>query len=49
VFVGVPIPVAGQDPAGLTQLAYDRIQGLVPAYQEPSGPKPLRRFLTHLF
>ncbi len=49
VFVGEPIPVAGQDPASLTQLAYERMQRLVPAYQEPAGRKPLRRFLTHLF
>jgi len=49
VFVGEPIPVAGQDPAHLTHLAFDRMRRLVPAYQEPSGPKPLRRFLTHLF
>jgi len=49
VFVGEPIPVAGQDPASLTQLAFDRMRQLVPPYAEPGGPKPLRRFLTHLF
>ncbi len=49
VFVGEPIPVAGQDPAHLTELAFDRMRRLVPAYLEPSGPKLLRRFLTHLF
>ena len=49
VFVGAPIPTAGQDPAALTQLAYERVKELVPLYQEPAGRKPLRRFLTHLF
>jgi 1-acyl-sn-glycerol-3-phosphate acyltransferase len=49
VFVGEPIPTAGQDAVTLTQLAYDRVRALVPAYVEPPGHKPLRRFLTHLF
>ncbi len=49
VFVGEPIPTAGQEPAALTQLAYDRVRALVPAYAEPPGRKVLRRFLTHLF
>jgi len=49
VFVGEPIPSQGQDPAGLTNLAFERMRALVPAYQEPPGPKLLRRYLTHLF
>lgn len=49
VFVGKPIPTEGQDPAALTQLAFQRVKELLPPYQEPPGPKPLRRFLTHLF
>jgi 1-acyl-sn-glycerol-3-phosphate acyltransferase len=49
VFVGEPIPVAGQDPARLTDLSFRRMRELVPAYREPSGPKLLRRYLTHLF
>ena len=49
VFVGEPIPTDGQDPAALTQLAFERMQALVPPYVEARGPKLLRRFLTHLF
>lgn len=49
VFVGAPIPTAGQEPATLTQLAYERVKELVPPYQEPPGRKLLRRLLTHLF
>src|SRR5579872_6953466 len=49
VHVGEPIPSAGQEPAALTDLAYQRIRALVPPYVEPAGPKPLRKFLTHLF
>ena len=49
VFVGEPIPTAGQDPTALTQLAFERIKQLVPPYTEPAGRKPLRKFLTHLF
>ncbi len=49
VFVGAPIPAAGQDPVTLTDLAYQRMRELVPRYTEPGGPKLLRRYLTHLF
>ncbi|HET7466090.1 MAG TPA: 1-acyl-sn-glycerol-3-phosphate acyltransferase [Candidatus Dormibacteraeota bacterium] len=49
VFVGAPIPTAGQDPVRLTKLAYERMRQLVPPYTEPGGPKLLRRYLTHLF
>ena len=49
VFVGPPIPTEGRDPAALTELAFERVKELLPPYQEPAGPKPLRRFLTHLF
>ena len=49
VFVGEPIPSAGQEPASLTNLAYERMRALIPEYHEPSGRKLLRRFLTHLF
>jgi 1-acyl-sn-glycerol-3-phosphate acyltransferase len=49
VFVGEPIPTAGQDPEALTGLGYERVRALVPEYREPGGPKLLRRFLTHLF
>ena len=49
VGVGEPIPTQGQDPAGLTQLAYGRMKSMLPAYSEPPGRKVLRRFLTNLF
>jgi 1-acyl-sn-glycerol-3-phosphate acyltransferase len=49
VFVGQPIPTAGQDPVRLSQLAFERMRVLVPGYTEPGGPKVLRRYLTHLF
>jgi len=29
--------------------AHASVAALLPAYREPSGPKPLRRWLTHLF
>src|SRR5207248_883221 len=49
VFVGERMPSAGQDPAALTETAFERVRALVPAYVEPPGRKPLRRFLTNLF
>lgn len=49
VFVGEPVASQGQDPAGLTRLAFQRMQALVPSYEEPPGRKLLRRYLTHLF
>ena len=49
MFVGAPIPSRGQDPAALTELAHERVRALIPAYEEPAGPKPLREFLTKLF
>jgi hypothetical protein len=49
VFVGEPIATQGQDPARLTDVAYERVKALIPPYAEAPGPKPLRKFLTHLF
>ena len=49
VFVGPPISTQGQNPVAVTELAFQRMQELVPPYHEPAGPKLLRRFLTHLF
>lgn len=49
VIIGPAIPAAGQDPSALTDLAFRRISGMLPAYVEPSGRKPLRNWLTHLF
>jgi 1-acyl-sn-glycerol-3-phosphate acyltransferase len=49
VAVGEPLPSAGADPAALTELAFQRMKAMLPAYVEPAGPKPLRNQLTHLF
>jgi 1-acyl-sn-glycerol-3-phosphate acyltransferase len=49
VVVGRPIPTSGEDPTGLTQVAYERIKSMLPAYSEPPGRKLLRNQLTHLF
>src|SRR5919109_1707840 len=43
VFVGEPIPAAGQDPYDLTELAYSRVKALIPPYTEPASRKPLRK------
>jgi 1-acyl-sn-glycerol-3-phosphate acyltransferase len=49
VYVGKAIPSDGLSPVTLTALAHKRVAALMPVYVEPSGPKPLRKFLTHLF
>lgn len=49
VVIGEPLAPSGHDPASLTTAAFDRLKELMPAYDEPSGAKLLRRRLTHLF
>ena len=49
VVVGEPLATAGADPAQLTDLAFQRMREMLPAYVEPAGPKLLRNKLTHLF
>lgn len=49
VVIGPAIPTAGQDPAALTELAFQKISAMLPAYVEPSGRRLLRKQLTHLF
>jgi len=49
VVIGQPIATVGQDADGLTGLAFERMRQLMPAYSDPGGRKPLRRWLTHLF
>jgi 1-acyl-sn-glycerol-3-phosphate acyltransferase len=49
IVIGKVLQPAGQDPASLTEAAYQRITELMPPYSEPSGRKLLRRQLTHLF
>jgi len=49
VVIGKPLQPEGHDPASLAETAFRRIEELMPPYSEPSGPKLLRRQLTHLF
>ncbi|HKV88190.1 MAG TPA: 1-acyl-sn-glycerol-3-phosphate acyltransferase [Candidatus Dormibacteraeota bacterium] len=49
VVIGEPIGTSRQDPTALTELAFRTMKEILPAYVEPVGRKPLRRFLTHLF
>lgn len=49
VVIGEAIPTSGMDAATLTELAYETMKKILPAYTEPKGRKPLRRFLTNLF
>jgi 1-acyl-sn-glycerol-3-phosphate acyltransferase len=46
--VGEPIEPDGRDADAIYEAASTRLRELVPAYSEPAGRKPLRRFLTHL-
>lgn len=46
--IGEPIETAGRDSGSVHEQARRRLQELLPEYVEPSGPKPLRRFLTRL-
>jgi len=49
VVVGEPIPSVGTDPVALTELAFQRVKAMLPAYVDPGGQKLLRKTLTHLF
>ncbi len=49
IIIGSPIDPAGHTPESLTALAQDAVAALLPAYQEPAGRKPLKRWLTTLF
>jgi 1-acyl-sn-glycerol-3-phosphate acyltransferase len=49
VVIGPALSPAGQTPESLTDAGFERIRELMPAYHEEPGPKPLRRWLTHLF
>jgi 1-acyl-sn-glycerol-3-phosphate acyltransferase len=49
VVIGQAISSAGADPTALTELAFRRMQEMLPSYAEPPGRKLLRRQLTHLF
>jgi 1-acyl-sn-glycerol-3-phosphate acyltransferase len=49
VRIGEPIPTAGRTPDEVAQISLDAMRRLLPAYKDPGGPKPLRRWLTGLF
>src|SRR5229473_4038594 len=49
VVIGKALPTAGQDPAALTELAFQTMKEMLPSYSEPPGRKLLREKLTHLF
>ena len=49
VIVGPPMPLVGQDPAALTDLAFQKVNAMLPGYVDPDGRKPLKNWLTHLF
>ena len=47
VIAGDPIP-PGEDVDALVEKGREALAALLPAYSEPSGPKPLRKLLTNL-
>jgi 1-acyl-sn-glycerol-3-phosphate acyltransferase len=49
VVIGPALPTQGADPGALTELAFQKMSAMLPAYVEQSGPKLLRKQLTHLF
>lgn len=49
VRIGDPIPTAGKTVDEVHELGEKAVAALVTEYREPSGPKPLRRWLTGLF
>ena len=49
VIIGPPIAPAGHDPGSLTQIGFEAIERMLPAYSERPGRRFLRRWLTNLF
>jgi len=49
VRIGAPIPITGKTVDEVHELGEKAVAALVPAYDEPHGRKPLRRWLTGLF
>jgi 1-acyl-sn-glycerol-3-phosphate acyltransferase len=49
VRIGEPIPTAGRTPDEVLRISLEAMRHLLPAYQDPTGPKRLRRWLTGLF
>jgi len=48
VVIGKPLPTL-DGPAALTEVAFQAVKDMLPAYVEPPGRKLLRNKLTHLF
>ncbi len=49
VVIGPALPAVGQDPAALTDLAFERMREMLPQYVESGEAKLLRKSLTQLF
>ena len=49
VVIGRPMASTGTDPDALTELGFQSIKALMPAYVDPPGRKLFRAKLTHLF
>ena len=49
VRIGAPIETKGKTVDEVHRVAEQAVSELLPAYSEPAGPKPLRRWLTGLF
>jgi 1-acyl-sn-glycerol-3-phosphate acyltransferase len=49
VVIGPALPTQGAGPGALTELAFQKMSAMLPAYVEQPGPKLLRKQLTHLF
>ncbi len=49
VRIGEPISTSGKTVDDVHRLGQEAVAALLPSYQEPSGRKPLRRWLTGLF
>jgi len=49
VVIGKALPTTGADPTALTDLAFQTMKQMLPAYVEPPGRKLLRNKLTHMF
>jgi 1-acyl-sn-glycerol-3-phosphate acyltransferase len=49
VLIGPALPSESHTVDSLVQLAEQRLTAMLPAYVDEPGPRPLRRWLTHLF
>jgi 1-acyl-sn-glycerol-3-phosphate acyltransferase len=49
VRIGEPIPTTGKTADEVMQISVEAMRRLLPTYEDPAGPKPLRRWLTGLF